>query len=202
MPPGSSESTDRIAKHIHLLKSTPWGEAVAVEPEEWDADYSEFEKLLPPNLHLQQEVGDGNCLFRAVATQIYGDSDRHARVRAEICGAMTADTSLLQPVGGWGAGSAESNITSMSCLGKEGGFPEVLYAQQLYKRAVLVYNVDCSLLRGVLALESLQLFPKFLGGPLLTPHSTVPLPAEGSDPIGLAMSVNMRHWDSILPGVL
>lgn len=34
---------------------------------------------------LEQQSGDGNCLYRCLARQYYGDANRHPDVRREIC---------------------------------------------------------------------------------------------------------------------
>src|SRR4051812_8795373 len=43
----------------------------------------ENNKKASTNLELRPTIGDGNCLFRAVSTQVFGDEDWHDRVRAE-----------------------------------------------------------------------------------------------------------------------
>ena len=34
---------------------------------------------------LDRVLGDGNCMFRSLAKQLSGDSDRHAQLRDKLC---------------------------------------------------------------------------------------------------------------------
>lgn len=40
------------------------------------------ERLKQEGFQMKVVAGDGNCMFRAVADQIYGDEDMHEQVRA------------------------------------------------------------------------------------------------------------------------
>lgn len=42
-------------------------------------------------------AGDGNCMFRAVADQIYGDEDMHEQIRACCMDYMVRQVCLLRP---------------------------------------------------------------------------------------------------------
>ncbi|KAK9450643.1 uncharacterized protein V1518DRAFT_411314 [Limtongia smithiae] len=45
---------------------------------------AEFPLLRSQGLYASQITGDGNCLFRALAEQLYGDAERHAYIRHEV----------------------------------------------------------------------------------------------------------------------
>lgn len=45
-----------------------------------EADFAQ--KLGQDGLELKVVAGDGNCMFRSVADQVYGDEDMHEQVRA------------------------------------------------------------------------------------------------------------------------
>jgi len=42
-------------------------------------------------LEMVEQAGDGNCLFRAVSLQVYGDSDQHSEVRRLCLDFMVSD---------------------------------------------------------------------------------------------------------------
>ena len=42
--------------------------------------------MMASDFVIEQEAGDGNCLFSSIAHQLYGDSDQHDRVRQAVCG--------------------------------------------------------------------------------------------------------------------
>ena len=44
--------------------------------------------LREQGLQVVRMLGDGNCLFRAVAHQIFGNPERHAQVRRAVCDYM------------------------------------------------------------------------------------------------------------------
>lgn len=37
------------------------------------------------SLQIEVQASDGNCLFRSVAHQVYGDPNQHKIVRAKVC---------------------------------------------------------------------------------------------------------------------
>lgn len=60
----------------------------AVEPDT-RANHSEFPQLVAKGLYASEIQGDGNCLFRALSDQFYGDGGKaHGAVRAQIVGYM------------------------------------------------------------------------------------------------------------------
>ena len=49
-------------------------------------DLAKFKlKLAKMNLRLNDVGADGNCFFRAVADQLFGQEDRHWNLRQEVC---------------------------------------------------------------------------------------------------------------------
>ena len=47
---------------------------------------------------LDRVLGDGNCMFRSLAKQLSGDSDRHAQLRDKLCEFTSLNGELLK---GW-----------------------------------------------------------------------------------------------------
>jgi hypothetical protein len=46
------------------------------------SEYADFAATLKKRgLEIQEQAGDGNCLFRAVSLQVYGDPSMHADIR-------------------------------------------------------------------------------------------------------------------------
>lgn len=64
------------------------GKTTAIEPDT-KANHSEFPQLVAKGLYASEIQGDGNCLFRALSDQFYGDGGKaHGAVRAQIVGYM------------------------------------------------------------------------------------------------------------------
>lgn len=166
-----------------------------------EEDDAVFARLLSEvSLRLDVEEGDGNCLFRAVARQVYGSPELHARVRAEVCQAMEADPRLLQVLEQ--ATAPDVYISWMSRNAAEGGIAEVLYAQQCYQCDIVVYSVDdsarCGVEAVVLPLSGLRASRAFPPDVIEAVWLAAGRPA--TLPVRLAVSVTRRHWDSVLPG--
>ena len=50
----------------------------------YDEDLIKFrEQLRTYNLQLKEIDGDGNCLFRAIADQLWGDESEHVKLRSD-----------------------------------------------------------------------------------------------------------------------
>ncbi|KAF8885637.1 hypothetical protein BD779DRAFT_1532876 [Infundibulicybe gibba] len=48
-------------------------------------------------LYAAPTIGDGNCLFRALADQLYGSPSQHAQLRADVCDWIAAHKSRYEP---------------------------------------------------------------------------------------------------------
>ena len=90
-------------------------------------------------LVLQPVHGDGNCLFRSVSFQIYGDENWHDRVREECCDFMSQDEVYYRE---FVEGDFKDYIRQKRRNGTFGDNPEIQAIAELYNRPVIVYTTD------------------------------------------------------------
>ncbi|KAL3916954.1 MAG: hypothetical protein SGILL_004940 [Bacillariaceae sp.] len=111
--------------------------------EETDEDANLMKSLAEHNLEVLEMSPDGNCLFRALSDQLYGDyGNDHANIRAEICDFMESnkqdftdflvveDDSDQQEED---ARDVEHYIEQMREDGKWGADIEIMAAARLYR---------------------------------------------------------------------
>ena len=94
--------------------------------------------------------GDGNCLFRSVAHQIWGDPELHAMVRTMVCDFMLANRGEFAEVLGAlvpGPNGFEKYVAQMRqpCYqgsGEWGGDPEIRVMEEIFDRPFELWDVD------------------------------------------------------------
>ena len=86
-------------------------------------------------------VGDGNCLFRALA---WPEPERHAQVRAAVVAHLRAH--WQSTYGGFCTEPRDAYCARMACAGVWGGEPELRAFADLARAAVHVHGVDGRLL--------------------------------------------------------
>ncbi|KAL7548971.1 hypothetical protein ACHAWF_012266 [Thalassiosira exigua] len=132
-----------------------------------NADFASFARRLradhDPPLEVVPMDGDGNCLFRAVSLQVYGDPDLHAEVRGRVLDFMEREEDHFRPFvaadggsdddeGGEGRLRGEGRkgrapgrdgfveyVARKRADGVHGDHAEVQAASELYGRRVEVY---------------------------------------------------------------
>eukprot|EP00590_Aulacoseira_subarctica_P003959 CAMPEP_0172423862 /NCGR_PEP_ID=MMETSP1064-20121228/17782_1 /TAXON_ID=202472 /ORGANISM="Aulacoseira subarctica , Strain CCAP 1002/5" /LENGTH=317 /DNA_ID=CAMNT_0013165413 /DNA_START=155 /DNA_END=1109 /DNA_ORIENTATION=- len=95
-------------------------------------------------------VGDGNCMFRSLSDQVFGDyGQRYELVRDSICNYMAANKDsfsqflvLDEDESDADANSFEQYIQDMRRDGEWGGNVELVAASRLYQRNIIVYHPD------------------------------------------------------------
>jgi OTU domain-containing protein 3 len=95
-------------------------------------------------------VGDGNCLFRSLSDQLFGDYGHmyHSVVREAICNYMEGQKELFQQFlvldegndSSADAASYEHYVQQMRQDGEWGGNIELIAASKLFHRNILVYQ--------------------------------------------------------------
>jgi hypothetical protein len=101
---------------------------------------------------------DGNCLFGAVAHQVFGAVALHGLVRAEVVAHMRANPGLYEPIvrallgpdadtGADAASPFSAYLAAVAQSGEWGGYAELLAAEELYDRPVQIYDSEDFLLR-------------------------------------------------------
>lgn len=95
-------------------------------------------------LELVPMGGDGNCLFRSVADQVYGDQERHVVVRAAAARYMRTEAAYFRPFvvdsedgAGW-----EAYLIAIAQHGTWGDDPEVQALSEIYGRPVEIWAYD------------------------------------------------------------
>mmetsp|Transcript_18605 Transcript_18605/g.34471 ORF Transcript_18605/g.34471 Transcript_18605/m.34471 type:complete len:560 (-) Transcript_18605:113-1792(-) len=83
---------------------------------------------------------DGNCLFRAVAFQVYGDPERHDVVRSDCIDYLEKNRDRFEPL--LEAGEFDAYLATKRTLGVWGDDPEVRAMEELYDRPIEVYLVS------------------------------------------------------------
>lgn len=88
-------------------------------------------------LEMMVQAGDGNCLFRAVSLQIYGDPEVHMEVRKSCIDFMAKDREHF--VHFIEDETFDDYIKRKRCFGVHGNNPEIQAISELYNRPVEVY---------------------------------------------------------------
>jgi len=98
-----------------------------------------FEKALKSErgLEIKEQEGDGNCLFRAISLQIYGDSNMHSEIRKRCLDFMEAD----EPHFGQFVTeeSFHEYIARKRQDGVHGNNPEIQAISELFNRPIEVF---------------------------------------------------------------
>ena len=100
-------------------------------------------RLKRQGLEIKKMLGDGNCLFRAVSTQIYGDADWHGDIRKHVVKYLKSEQSYFSQF------ITEDFDEYIARMGREGCFGTNLEIQaiaEVYNRAVEVYGADAAAL--------------------------------------------------------
>lgn len=96
--------------------------------------------LKKKGLEIAEQAGDGNCLFRAVSLQVYGDASMHAEVRARCMDFMAVNE---EHFGEFVTGETfKEYIARKRTDGVHGNNPEIQAISELYNRPVEVYTPD------------------------------------------------------------
>jgi OTU domain-containing protein 3 len=80
-------------------------------------------------------TGDGNCLFRSLSDQIYGNQNCHAEIRQCICDHIEAKKEFYVDFI-----TEKDHVQQMRKDGVYGGNLELVAASRLYKRNIHVYQ--------------------------------------------------------------
>lgn len=79
---------------------------------------------------------DGNCLFRSIAHQVYGDPELHALIRQKCCDYLEAERTFF---GEFVEGEFSEYVSQMRCPGHWGDHTEIQALSELYDRPIEVY---------------------------------------------------------------
>lgn len=92
-------SKARVRLPIYALSSphslTPHQSQLLSDPTENTQQLTQQLRAL--GLYAADTLGDGNCLFRALSDQLYGNPSHHLRLRQEICDWIAAHKSRYEP---------------------------------------------------------------------------------------------------------
>eukprot|EP00984_Skeletonema_dohrnii_P013303 scaffold5492_cov71-Skeletonema_dohrnii-CCMP3373.AAC.1 len=90
-----------------------------------------------PPLEMVEMEGDGNCLFRAISLQVYGDQGMHAEVRKNCLDFMQKDTSHFQDF--VADEPFHQYIARKRLIGVHGNHTEIQAMSELYNRSIEVF---------------------------------------------------------------
>eukprot|EP00567_Pseudictyota_dubia_P010521 CAMPEP_0197447056 /NCGR_PEP_ID=MMETSP1175-20131217/11794_1 /TAXON_ID=1003142 /ORGANISM="Triceratium dubium, Strain CCMP147" /LENGTH=623 /DNA_ID=CAMNT_0042978239 /DNA_START=166 /DNA_END=2033 /DNA_ORIENTATION=- len=113
----------------------------APAPSSYHASRPDFEEALKERgLEMVEQEGDGNCLFRAVSLQVYGDANNHGEVRRRCLDFMARDEPhfskfiIDEPF--------REYIQRKRRDGVHGNNPEIQAISELYNRPVEIFVPD------------------------------------------------------------
>jgi hypothetical protein len=138
----SSDSTDDSGTHfdpelVARQQSYPEREDIENECRSDHTSESFILALKKRGLEVVEQEGDGNCLFRAVSLQVYGDSDSHMDVRRRCLDFMAKDEAHFAPF--IQNESFHSYIRRKRKNGVHGNNLEIQAISELYNRPVEVF---------------------------------------------------------------
>jgi hypothetical protein len=186
----------------------PFGSKTAAAERAWSGRTLTFrEKMQRRGLSVVTMRGDGNCLFRAVAHQVWGDPELHPMVRTMVCDFMLANRKEFAEVLGAlvpGRNGFERYVAQMRrpCYqgqGEWGGDPEIRVMEEIFDRPFELWDVE----RGADEPANIH-----LEGSLPEDHRVAPIrvsyhgknhynsvkPLQGKFPLGELRTSNIRSF--------
>lgn len=97
-------------------------------------------ELKKRGLEIQEQEGDGNCLFRAVSLQVYGDPSMHSQVRNQCLDFMERDKEHFAQF--IPDEDFDSYIQRKRQDGVHGNNPEIQAISELFNRPIEVFSPD------------------------------------------------------------
>ena len=150
-------------------------------------------RLKRQGLEIKKMLGDGNCLFRAVSTQIYGDADWHADIRKHVVKYIKSERSYF---GQFITEDFDEYIAKMSREGCYGTNLEIQAIAEVYNRAVEVYGSIPSLSSSSSNASSAATSSSS-PGPVKPINIFQASYATSNAPIRLAY-INGNHYDAVI----
>jgi hypothetical protein len=139
---------------------------------------------------IKDVMGDGNCLFRAVAHQVYGDEEEHAVVRDRCCTYMETHRTFFSDFVEGGDDAFDEYIRwkrEDACWGDD---PEIQALCEMYNRPAEIWAYDRRL-----GAKRLRTFHEGTGGGVSSSSGG----GGGESPIPMRLSYyGGGHYDSIM----
>ena len=98
-------------------------------------------RLKDAGLVIDRMTPDGNCLFRAVAHQVYGDADQHQGLRDACCSYMLS-TGQREHLENFVDGDFEKYVAKMRKAKTWGGNLEIEAMQEMFDRPIVIYSAE------------------------------------------------------------
>lgn len=139
----SSDSTNESGTHLDpefVAREQSYPEREDIMDDEAPSDHTTESFILAMKkrgLEVVEQEGDGNCLFRAVSLQVYGDSDSHMDVRRRCLDFMAKDEAHFAPF--IQNESFHDYIRRKRKYGVHGNNVEIQAISELYNRPVEVF---------------------------------------------------------------
>lgn len=99
------------------------------------------DKLAAMGLRKVTEEGDGNCLFRALATQLYGDAGYYRAMRAILCDHIEGNPVFFANHVDPGT-TVAAHVSRMRAWGVWGTDAEMVAAENVFNRPVVTIRID------------------------------------------------------------
>jgi len=87
-------------------------------------------------LVIERMIGDGNCLFRSISRQIYGDQDWHEVVRSRVVDYLASEQTHFST---FIPGDFSLHVQQMRKLGSFGSHTEIQAVAELFNRTIETY---------------------------------------------------------------
>ncbi|CAN0171642.1 unnamed protein product, partial [Hapterophycus canaliculatus] len=111
-------------------------EAAAAAAAEEEIERAFEAELRSKGWELRRQEGDGNCLFRAISQQIYGDPGMHGDIRRQCLDFMRKERDHYSQ---FVAEAFDSYVSRKEKDGVHGNNPEMQAASELFNRPIEVY---------------------------------------------------------------